>query len=312
MKIRRRAAGTAPAGWPKAPRLRGAIQSLKQVCRVYTGSDYQVRYHDTSDFADYQDAITATFVVDMDMDTDLDFVVVAGVLNKIYWFENSLLTPVSTVPTADAGEDKLVIVDDRVHLDGSESRDPESDPLTFSWSVIASPDGSSAALDDAATDSPSFVPDRVGEYRVALSVSDAFATSLEDTVSITAVTFRAYLDMQLMKLKPIFDAITEDEVIDDKQVSRLYKHVGKTADAIRQSRFKKAVRRLRKLTTRTDGCIAHGSPDTAKPGNDWITDCAVQTEVYDVLQHVIDTMTRRLGFLNPSDKPDKPDLYSSK
>jgi hypothetical protein len=47
-------------------------------------------------------------------------------------------------PLADAGEDRTVAPGDVVVLDGSGSRDPDADPLTFRWSQVAGPE---AAID---------------------------------------------------------------------------------------------------------------------------------------------------------------------
>lgn len=47
-------------------------------------------------------------------------------------------------PTADAGSDQTVEVDEEVALDGSGSSDADGDDLTYSWSLNG-PDGSTAA-----------------------------------------------------------------------------------------------------------------------------------------------------------------------
>ena len=70
-------------------------------------------------------------------------------------------------------------------LDGSGSSDPEGGPLTYSWSLTA-PDGSTAALSDAAVVNPTFVPDLAGVYVATLLVNDGTGDSEPDTVEITA------------------------------------------------------------------------------------------------------------------------------
>jgi len=49
---------------------------------------------------------------------------------------------------ADAGPDRTVSVGDTVKLDGSGSRDPNNDPLTFFWSFTSKPLDSTATLSD--------------------------------------------------------------------------------------------------------------------------------------------------------------------
>ncbi len=88
-------------------------------------------------------------------------------------------------PDAEAGEDQVVTTGETVFLDGSASSDPNGDPLTFGWTLISKPDGSTASLADADTATPSFVADLDGEYEVMLVVSDGILSD-DDTVVITA------------------------------------------------------------------------------------------------------------------------------
>jgi hypothetical protein len=64
-----------------------------------------------------------------------------------------------------------------VNLDGTASADPNGDPFTPAWSLVAVPAGSAAtALDGAATLRPSFVADVAGEYTVRLEAGGGSAT----------------------------------------------------------------------------------------------------------------------------------------
>ena len=48
-----------------------------------------------------------------------------------------------------------------VSLDGTDSYDPDGDPISsYSWTVVEIPSGSSAALDDATSATPSFGHER--------------------------------------------------------------------------------------------------------------------------------------------------------
>jgi len=88
-------------------------------------------------------------------------------------------------PVADAGPDQTVFVADTVTLDGSASPDADGDPLTYQWSIISIPPGSSAALSDYTAVKPTFVVDEPGTYIFQLIVNDGTVDSSPDTVTIT-------------------------------------------------------------------------------------------------------------------------------
>jgi len=87
-------------------------------------------------------------------------------------------------PVADAGPDQLVLVLDRVDLDGTNSSDPDGDPLTYTWSWVT-PVGSGSNLANENTATPSFYPDREGDYELTLTVDDGMATAV-DTLIVSA------------------------------------------------------------------------------------------------------------------------------
>src|SRR5262249_38453289 len=73
-----------------------------------------------------------------------------------------------------------------VYLDGSGSSDPDGDPLTFSWTIVSKPPGSSAQISDPTAVRPNFVADVVGAYVIRLVVNDGILDSDPGTVMITA------------------------------------------------------------------------------------------------------------------------------
>jgi tripartite motif-containing protein 71 len=94
-------------------------------------------------------------------------------------------------PVADAGLDQNVITGQVVTLNGSKSYDPEGAMITFLWTFIEVPLGSSvtnASLSDATSAKPQFTPAVSGAYRLQLIVNDGALNSLPDEVVINATT----------------------------------------------------------------------------------------------------------------------------
>lgn len=93
----------------------------------------------------------------------------------------------NSAPVADAGPDKSVFVGNTVYLDGSKSSDVDGNPLTYSWSFLSKPGGSSAQLSNSSAVMPSFTVDKSGTYTVQLIVNDGLASSTPDTVNINTL-----------------------------------------------------------------------------------------------------------------------------
>ncbi len=97
-------------------------------------------------------------------------------------------TSTNQAPVANAGNDRTIALEDEgtpILLDGSASYDPDSDPITYNWSFISKPVGSSATLDDNTITTPSFIADIEGIYSLQLIVNDGQIDSVADGVKIT-------------------------------------------------------------------------------------------------------------------------------
>lgn len=92
----------------------------------------------------------------------------------------------NTRPVADAGTDLSVPVGMAVTLDGSASMDGDGDPLSFAWSIVEAPVGSTATLSANDVAQPQLIPDVQGRYAVELIVNDSVEDSLPDRVFINA------------------------------------------------------------------------------------------------------------------------------
>ena len=94
-------------------------------------------------------------------------------------------------PVANAGVNQAVLAPSTVWLDGTASSDANGDPLTYQWSLVSRPDGSSAVLSNSETAHPNFVADLAGQYVVSLVVSDGLLASDPSNVTITATSSSA-------------------------------------------------------------------------------------------------------------------------
>jgi K319-like protein/HYDIN/CFA65/VesB family protein len=118
-----------------------------------------------------------------------------------------LKASLNRAPVADAGPDQDVDPLDEVTLDGSHSTDSDGDlPLSYAWSLVRRPEGSSSVLFNATTAHPGLVPDLVGVYEAELYVTDStgLRSLLPDRVVITSVPAERLL-LELVWDSPIAD-----------------------------------------------------------------------------------------------------------
>lgn len=137
-------------------------------------------------------AVNPTFVADLPGDYVVQLVVDDGQENSPP--DTVTVTTANTPPVADAGLDQTVALAALVQLDGSGSSDADGDPLAFAWSLSAVPPGSTAALGNANTASPTFVADVAGTYVAQLIVNDGTADSAPDSVVVTTSNTRPVAD----------------------------------------------------------------------------------------------------------------------
>jgi len=115
------------------------------------------------------------------------------------------VTPPNNPPIADAGADQSISEGNPVTLDGIGSTDPDSNPITYSWSQTA---GSPVTLSGATTSNPTFSAPLVSSTEVLtfqLIVNDGIDDSTPSTVDITVNDNNA----------PVADAGLDQTVIDN-------------------------------------------------------------------------------------------------
>lgn len=133
------------------------------------------------------EGVLATFVPDLPGQYVIELVVDDGTISSAPDTTLITTTGVNGAPVANAGPDQTARVGEVALLDGSASADPDSDPLTFSWSLSSRPPASNAVLQGVATESPMLTIDRPGTYVAQLIVNDGQADSAPDTVAISTL-----------------------------------------------------------------------------------------------------------------------------
>ncbi len=93
-------------------------------------------------------------------------------------------------PVASAGADQTVATGQTVALNGAASSDPDGNPLTYVWSFVSRPGGSTATIVNANTVNPTFTADRFGAYTVRLIVNDGFVNSAPDDMLVSTQNSR--------------------------------------------------------------------------------------------------------------------------
>lgn len=121
------------------------------------------------------------------------------------------ISTTNTPPIAEAGEDQSVqLVGSIVSLNGTQSYDGDGDPITYAWQFTSRPAGSNAALNGANTVFPTFTPDVYGTYTVRFVVSDPWAASDPDFVTISFENVKPVADPGTSQSTVVFQAVALD------------------------------------------------------------------------------------------------------
>jgi hypothetical protein len=129
--------------------------------------------------------VNPTFLADKTGQYVVQLIVNDGVVSSTPSTVTITTTPGNTAPVANAGPDQTVQLGATVTVNGSGSSDVDGDRLTYQWTFVTVPTGSTAKLSSPTIVMPTFVADLAGDYVVRLLVNDGKVNSTQDTVTIT-------------------------------------------------------------------------------------------------------------------------------
>ena len=115
--------------------------------------------------------VAPTFTADIDGSYNLSLVVNDGLVGSNADNVTVTAATANSAAVANAGADQSVTPNDLVILDGSTSSDADGDVLSYSWTLVSVPAGSSASLSDQTDVAPTFTADLTGDYVLRLIVN---------------------------------------------------------------------------------------------------------------------------------------------
>ena len=135
----------------------------------------------------------------IEVDLNGDYVIQLVVTDSLGLASEPASIVVSTnnsAPVANAGEDQHFENEGiEIQLDGSQSFDPDGDPITYAWAITYRPPFSGATLSNPNDAQPTFVADMLGTYIIELVVTDDLgASSAPDEVIVTSGNVKPVAD----------------------------------------------------------------------------------------------------------------------
>jgi len=113
-----------------------------------------------------------------------------------------LVRELETLPVADPGVEGTTVVGTPFQLDGSGSYDPDGYLLTYQWTLISAPEGSTATLSGETRANASLTPDVPGYYTFELTVDDGHSAPVSKSLTMDAHV------IDKIVLFPLYDGFT--------------------------------------------------------------------------------------------------------
>ena len=119
------------------------------------------------------DTATPSFIPDVAGQYTVQLSVNDGLQSSTQADSVTINVETNSTPVADAGADQTdIILGQTVQLEGDESYDPDSDDISYAWSVTSAPADAETSFDDSSSATPTLNLDKAGDYLVQLTVND--------------------------------------------------------------------------------------------------------------------------------------------
>ena len=125
---------------------------------------------------------TPSFYLDLEGRYEFELIVFDGARLSA---ADRVVVATNHLPIARAGDDQERPVGSTAHLSGGGSTDDDGQRLTYAWTLISRPAGSTAVLSSTTAVLPTFTVDQPGNYVARLIVHDGTDPSDPDTVTIS-------------------------------------------------------------------------------------------------------------------------------
>lgn len=192
-------------------------------------------------------------------------------------------------PTAQAGQDQLLIVNQIATLAGV-AADAEGDQLSYAWTLMSAPAGSTRALSTPEAPLTFFTPDLPGQYVFQFVASDLLGPGSPDTLQLTATTATGFAEVQTQSAAAIVLALPASAVTNQGNQNALIQFLANAVLDLQDDDINGARQKLGMAIARTDGCALRGQPDGNGGGRDWVTTCTAQAEIYPLLQAALSAL----------------------
>jgi hypothetical protein len=185
-----------------------------------------------------------------------------------------VVSSLNLAPTADAGPDQIVLVGTQTAVDGLASYDPDQDSVTYAWTIVSAPAGSAALLAGFSA-WRSLQPDLPGSYVLQLVVSDAWSSSVPDSMTIVAVMPTEFAQIKLQQACAQLHAMTAASFDAPGHQESLCNQLAQIVNFIQMPNLAQAQAHLTQAIARVDGWSLRNAFDPKGQGQPHAADFVV-------------------------------------